>query len=505
MSTHKQKPSESAPSKSEKQLFQRVVRGGGWLIALRILTQIVTLIRTVILCRLILPLEFGLLGVATLTTGMMLSFSEMGFRQALIQRKNHTSGHLNVAWTLGILRGLVLFAVIYLSAPYVAAFFDRPESPLHVPEAIKVIRVVAFSLVLSSLINIGTVFFVKELEFHKQLVLETAGLLVDAAVAISLAFIYRNAWALVWGRLAGSFTRCVMSYMIHPYRPRLSIEGAKIKDLWGFGKHMLISTVMKFLCVHGDDAFLGRMLGAGALGLYQRAFHVGTLVANEIGNKISQVSFPAYSKVQDNHSKLKSGYLLALQATSLVVFPIAGGLIVLAHEFTEIVLGPNWLPMVTSMQILCLLGPLKCMQRGPVFMALGRPDIVSKLAALRLTVTVATIYPLTVKWQMAGTSLCVLLAAVSLQPIGFYQLKKLINVEIGAVLKLLSLPVGASLIMMLAVFYAKNALGTIRPLSLIFLICLGMVTYLISICLAGVVSKEYNALALIREILKGLK
>jgi O-antigen/teichoic acid export membrane protein len=123
------------------------------------------------------------------------------------------------------------------------------------------------------------------------------------SVSITLAFTLRNVWALVWGGLAASFVRLFMSYLIHPYRPRLSLARKELQELFGFGKWLLGSGVLVFLVTQGDDLFVGKVLGPAALGLYQMAYLISNLPATEISRTMAQVAFPAYSKLQ--HS---SGY-----------------------------------------------------------------------------------------------------------------------------------------------------------------------------------------------------
>lgn len=602
-------------------VYGRSVKGGAWLVGMRVLMGVVSAVRWPILMRLLAPHDFGILGIGTLMMGMVASFSELGFGMALIQRKEHDAAHLNVAWTVGLIRGLVLFILLYLAAPYAAIFFDgsgrfdgadihnsaRLVEKLNLAEdglsrylvsnftdttrgmldeydseegvsdrlnsalvdeldkvvtgaviydserfrdvdlsghalrlieqsdedrdnlrfnrrlldeayagiikqdvldrrmATLVIQVLAISVLLGGLRNIGTMYFMKELEFSKLVILRTSSEIVTFCITVTLAFMYRSVWALVFGRLGGVAFGCVLSYVMHPYRPKLSFDPAKARELWGFGKHMFSITILKFLCLHGDDFFLGRMLGATVLGFYQQAFKIGNMVATEIGNKVQTVAFPAYSKLQDNVAKLRSGYFKALKTTTLIIFPAAGGLIALGPEITEVVFGEQWLPMVPAMQILCLLGPLKCMQRASVFMAMGRPDIMTKLSALRFVLMAATIYPLTAKWGMAGTSLCVLGGAILLQPIGFYELQKLIGAKVRDIFKILSYPVMATLVMMLCVYLAKNAMAAVGLVSLLALIVLGAGVYLIVILLLSKISPDYDALASVRDITRGLK
>lgn len=229
------------------------------------------------------------------------------------------------------------------------------------------------------------------------------------------------------------------------------------------------------------------------------------MVASEIGNKVAAVAFPAYSKVQDNAVKLRNGYFKSLRLTTLLVFPAAGGLIALAREITEVVFTAKWLPMVPAMQILCLLGPLKCMQREPIFLAMGRPEVVTRLTIIRFILMAATIYPLTALWGMVGTSLCVLGGAVLMQPIASFELKKLLGVPLREVCGILFYPALGTLIMMLCLVVVKSTIASVGVFWLTALIGLGVVTYVGCLLLLGVLSPRYEPLAPVRDILRGLK
>jgi O-antigen/teichoic acid export membrane protein len=325
-------------------LSQKVVRGGIWVFALRIVGRIFDLIRIVILARILVPYDFGLMGIALLTVAILETFSQTGFQEALIQKKNNIETYLDAAWTVLILRGLLLFAILSLIAPYAAVFFK-------VPQARPIIQVIGLSLLLGAFSNIGVIYFQKELEFNKQFVYQLSGTLADFIVAVSAALILRSVWALVFGLLAGAVVRLIVSYLIHPYRPHLSFDLKKTKELFGFGKWVLGSSILIFLITQGDDIFVGKLLGATMLGFYQMAYRISNMPATEITHVISQVTFPAYSKFQDNIPKLREAYLKVLQVTAFLSFPIAGLIFVLAPDFTKIFLGEKWMPMVPAMQV----------------------------------------------------------------------------------------------------------------------------------------------------------
>lgn len=489
------KANNSAPNTD---IYGRAVKSGAWVLALRMLSGALVFAKFVVLARLLGPVYIGLLAVAMLVLATLNTFTQIGFDAALIQRKDDIRSYLNTAWTLGIIRAALLVTILYLLAPYAANFFGEPQT-------VGIIRVIAFTFLLDALNNIGVTYFRKELEFNKEFLFRISGVVIDAVVAICVAIIYPNAWALVAGKLAGSSVKLAASYLMHPYRPALEMNWQKARELWSFGKHIMGSSILRFFILQGDSFVLAKILGAGALGLYRYAYRTSNMTATEISDMIAKVAFAAYSKLQENQQKLKAGYLKTVQVVSLAVFPIAGGLIVLAPEFTKIVFGNDWLPMVPAMRILCLLGPLKCFQRAPAFRAVGRPDIILKLSCIRFVVLALTIYPLTKKLGMTGTSLSALAASLSSQPFAFYCLQKFIGARFKDVALLLSFPVAATLIMMLSVFAAKSAIVNIGPVSLLLLVCLGAALYIILILSARLFYKEYDAVALARDILKGLK
>jgi O-antigen/teichoic acid export membrane protein len=330
--------------KPRENLSQRTVRGGFWVFSLRIVQQLLGLVRLIILARILAPHDFGLMGIALLTMATLNTFSQTGFQQALIQKKEDIKSYLDAAWTVIIIRGIILFFILYFIAPYAAIFFKSPN-------ALPIIRVIGFSVLFQAFTNIGVIYFQKELEFNKQFIYQLSGTLTDFIVAILAVLILRNVWALVFGLLAGNAARCFVSYLIHPYRPHLSSNLGKAKELFGFGKWILSSSILIFLITQGDDIFVGKLLGVAALGFYQMAYKISNMPATEITHVISQVTFPAYSKLQGDIPKLREAYLKVLQITAFLSFPIAGLIFILAPDFTRLFLGEKWMPMVPAMQI----------------------------------------------------------------------------------------------------------------------------------------------------------
>jgi lipopolysaccharide exporter len=446
-----------------KSLSQRVAKGGMWVFALRVLEKSLRLVRLIIVARLLAPNDFGLFGIALLAMSTFETFSQMGFQTALVQKEGDIVPYLDNTWTVSIIRGTLLFIILFITAPYIALFFKAPEASL-------IIRVVGATLCVGGFVNSGIVYFQRELEFNKQFLYRLATTLADFIVVVVAAVVWKNVWALVVGLLAGSLAGLVASYLIHPYRPHFRLDLDKTKELFGYGKWVFGSTVLVFLITQGDDAFVGKVLGAAMLGFYQ----------TEITHVISQVTFPAYAKMQDNLPRLREAYVRVLQLTAFLSFPIAGLIFALAPDFTKLFLGERWMPMVPAMQVLACAGLARSIAAttGPLFYASGRPKVDTRWQIIRLLTMALLIYPCTIQWGILGTSIVVLVSMV-VSTIGFsYQAIKITGYTLKIFSKAVLFPLLNGTIVVVTLFFLKNNFAIDGVLGFFALIGTGVIMYL---------------------------
>jgi lipopolysaccharide exporter len=458
-------------------LLERVLHGGFWTFALRIVNRSFDLIKTIILARLLIPNDFGLFGIAMLALSSLDSFSQTGFDQALIQKKENAQAYLNSAWTIQLIRGTILAIILFIGAPLIAIFFNEPRVVL-------MIKVLGLAQFFKSLRNVGAIYFQKNLEFHKEFFYQFSGTLANLLVALPIAFIFRSVWALILGILAKYIIQAITSYIIHPFRPSLNFNKDKIKELINFGKWIFLGSIASFLYTQGDDIIVGKFLDTSALGLYQLAYIISNSPVTEITQVISKVTFPAYSKLQNDIKKLRSAYLKVLQITTSVSIPLSVGIIFIANDFTRIFLGNNWLPMVPAIQILASYGLLRSILAtgGPIFQAKGRPDINTKLQILGVVLLAILIYPLTIKWDIVGTSMATVIYLSCLAPISFYYIAKIVKTPLRKILKKIYPPMISSAIMLLILFFVKKEILSNLEIWEFFLnIGLGVIIYISSL------------------------
>lgn len=393
-------------------LSQRAVRGGIWVFALRITTRLFSLARMIVLARLLAPEDFGLFGIALLSLSTLQTFSVTGVDKALIQKKGDVRNYLDTAWSIQVLRGLILGCILFAISPLVADFFNEPNATM-------LIRVVALAVVIRDFKNIGVVFFQKKIEFHKDFIFQVSGVVADLVVSALAAIMLRNAWALVFGLLAGHFARLVLSYMLHPYRPSFKLDWEESKELLSFGRWFFLSAVFFYVVTQGDNAVVGKMLGAVALGLYQLALRISDVATTEIMHVFSQLMFPVYSDLQDNIPKLRRWFLSTLNLVAFIVVPTSAGVYLLGGDFVTLFLGQRWTPMIPVLKILVIAGLVRALTGtgGVLYWAVGQPNINSLFQFMRAVVMGICIFPLTTAYGVEGTGVAVLFGLLGTIPV----------------------------------------------------------------------------------------
>jgi len=393
----------------DSDLSRKSIQGGFWVFSLQGISRLFQFVRTLILANLLSPNDFGLFGVAVLSLSFLDVMSQTGLKSAVIQKKENPIPYLDTVWTVSIIRGVVITGILFLLAPIAAEFFATPD-------AVPLIRVIGLSFVLASFRNTGVLTFVKDMQFRKFCSFQITGIAAEILVSLIAAFVLRNAWALVFGMLALSTVTTIASFLFHDYRPRLSLDMEKARELFTFGKWILGSGIMYFIAMHLDDVLVGYVLGAASLGLYQLAFRISSMPATEITNVAYQVVFPAFAKIQDQPVRLRAAYFRTLQFIIAGVMPMTAGIICLAPEFIRIVLGEPWIPMTPAVQLLAVAGMLRAVSKtgSALFASSGVPRYQFYLQLVRNGILLIVVYPLILYWGLSGAAWAVVLATASM-------------------------------------------------------------------------------------------
>jgi O-antigen/teichoic acid export membrane protein len=480
MNTDLRQQAESAPISGSISVHQRAtlsrqaLHGAAWVTLLQGAVQGLGFLKGLVLARLLAPAEFGLFGMVWLFYSGLSSLSNVGLAGALIHSGRDDAAGLDAAWTLQLLRGLALALLFLALAPVAARFFGEPRLMALMP-------VMGLAFLLHGLTNIGIVTLQKEIAFRGLFVLHAVAAAVDCAVALAVAWWSRSAWAFVLAVVAGAAATAALSYRLHPYRPRLSRQWARMRSLMDFGRWMLAGQSAVFVATEGDDLLVGRLLGAAPLGLYRLSYLIATLPTTQLTAVIAQVAFPAYSKLRADPARLPAAFLRVLAAVSLLALPLAVGLFAFAPDYVPLLLGPEWLDTIPLIRILVIWGLLQAIGAlaAPLLLALGRPRAVALLSALQAGLMLALAVPLYRRFALPGIAWAVTIAGLIQVPATLAIAKTHLGLRFGQLLRAAAPALLGASVMGGFVAWARAlpAYDPSRPVPLLLVAAAGGVVY----------------------------
>ncbi len=325
-----------------------ILRGTLFTVAMRWTDRLIGFISTLVLARLLLPQDFGIIAMASLVISLADLLLDLGVHATLIQNQQPTQADFNTAWTLGLLQALTVALVLQLCAPLAAQYF-------HEPRVQPVVQVLALSLLLGGLENIGVVNFQKDMHFGQDFALLFCKRFTALLVTLLCAWLLRSYWALVMGTLCGRLAGVVCSYAMHPMRARLSL--ARWREILGVSKWLLARTSACYFEGQLHRAVVGRNDSTAVMGAYTMAGDISSMPSTELLMPINRVLFPAFVQVKHRPEELKRVFLQAQGLQCLVAIPASAGLALVAPQVVPLMLGPQWamaIPLVQILAIACL-------------------------------------------------------------------------------------------------------------------------------------------------------
>jgi len=461
--------------RGEDGTFQKkTVRSVSWVGITGIFTNILLLIRGIILARLLTPEIFGLMSICLIVIRAFDIFTETGIYTELIQRQKRYEEAKDTAFALMIIRGIFLAVIMVLMAPFVANYYEEDVLNL-------ALKVIAVSFIFSGISNVNTVGLQRELNFKRLSYLEQAQGISNFLIVVMLAYYLRNVWALVLGHVIASLLGSILSYVIVPVRPSLRFNAHIAKEMFHYGKYITGLSVVVFVTTEIDNVIIGKILGMEALGHYVLAYTLANIPATHISKVISRALFPAYSVLQDNQRALQDIFLKTLKIISYITIPAAAGLAILAPEIVRVIYGDKWMPAVSSLVVLSLFGCLRSLGsiQGYLYNAIGKPKISFFMNSAKLVLILVLIIPLTSRYALVGASLAVTIPILIQSIAGLFILRKVIGISLVKMLNTLFFPSIYSGIMCVVIFFAKKGFPMVNAIELSFLIILGMLVYFI--------------------------
>lgn len=458
-------------------LKRKAVTGVIWVGISFFSAQVLGLLASIALARLLEPKDFGLLSLSTVVVSLSKIFSEMGFGGALVQRQTADQEAADTAFTLNSFLSIFLAAVIVSASSLIGGLFNEPQMA-------PILKVLALNIVLSSVIVVPSNLLERELQFKRKVWAEVTPPIGYAIVAVGCAMMGWGVWSLVVGTVASSLLQTMLMWSISGYRPSWKFDWGIAKELWQFGQHLVYASLLLFVAANLDQVYIGRFINVAEVGFYGLALTLGNISTDSVAKLFGRVLFPAFSRVQSNLPRLKEAYLTSVRYISYLSFPMSFGLFVVASVAVSVVYGSKWAPSVPLIRIQSLYGLFRSMGRlaGPLFSSIGKPSTAVKIIVLRVLILTLFVCLLGSKLASVGVAIALTLSMSISVLWSFYLVNRHLDISIVGFLKELAPQCLAAAVMGVGVGLMSRLL-TASLLALVAMVGCGIAIYVLMLWL----------------------
>ena len=430
----------------------KIARGAAWMVVLQSADRMLGFISMLVLARLLFPADFGLVALGMALVGSLTAFSEFGFDLALIQNQKAERRHYDTAWTLSFLRGVLLAGLLLAIAEPGAALLGDER----LVELVCVLSLVPF---LEGFINIGTVEFRKQLVFRKEFLFRFSSRIGGVLTTVALAFLWRDYWALVVGQITASCLRLLLSYLLQGYRPRPSL--AAWKELFHFSKWLFLNGLAQFASRRASTFVVGIFLNPAAVGLFALSGEIMNTITQALIAPVQRTFFPGLAKISEDTAAMRDVLMMAYSMTVMLSVPMTVGLGLTAEFFVPLAFGDKWLETIPVIQILVVSALATSLQAPvrPLLLAINRPELVTILSVVNAAVLLPVLVFGTWKAGIEGAAWALAVRGVVLLIIQHYLLRRFLQTSFSHVLSRLWRTLAASAVMVVAVWFVKDALN----------------------------------------------
>lgn len=332
-------------SSARRDLDRSLVSGLAWTGSLKWASQLVVWVGTLLVARLLTPEDFGLLGMAAVYTGLVQLVNDFGIGSAIVQRKELRASQVSGLGGVALVIGLLLFVLSAALSGPIAAFFRDPRVRL-------VVLALSVNFLLTSFGSISSSLLARDLRFRALAWIDGLRAVLTSVVTLVLAWMGFRYWSLVIGSVFSTFFAATVAFWLRPFRPRWPRPFADIRSELHFGWNLVVSRIAWYGYSNADFAIVGRVLGTAALGAYNIGWTMASMPVEKISVMVMKVTPSVFARVQDDLPALRRYVNRLTEGISVVTFPAAIGLALVARDFVTVVLGDKWLPAVVPLQIL---------------------------------------------------------------------------------------------------------------------------------------------------------
>jgi teichuronic acid exporter len=470
----------------------RVLSSLFWKLMERVGTQGIQFIVQIVLARLLLPEDYGIIALVVIFTSIAGVFVQSGLNTALVQKKDADEADFSSVFYLSLFIACLIYLILFFIAPFIAVFYGEPQ-------IIPVFRVLSSVLFFGAFNSIQNAVVSRNLQFKKLFFSSTGAILISGTIGIYMAYAGFGVWALVGQQISNQLFVTIIMWFTVKWRPHLLFSLRRVKSLFSYGWKILVSTLIDTVYQDLRSLIIGKMYSPAMLGFYNRGQQFPALIVSNINGSIQSVMLPVLASQQDNRPRVKDMMRRAIVTSSFIIFPMMVGLAVTAEPLVKLLLTDKWLPCVPFLQIFCVsyalwpihtanLQAIKALGYSGIFLRL---EIIKKIVGLSiLAVTVFYgVYAIALGQVLSGIISSFINAYPNKKLLGYSYLEQWYDIMPSL---LLSLVMGA-------VVYSFKWLGMSVQITFIVQVCVGVILYVIMARILKLESFNY-LITTIREL-----
>lgn len=331
----------------EESIKQKAISAMIWSTFGKFGTLGITFISNIVLARLLMPADFGCIGMLQIFIAISDILITGGFGAALVQKKNSTHIDYTSVFYWNLASSFLMCILIYLCAPYIASFYGMPI-------LCNILRIQSLSLIINSFAIVQSNQLVKQLRFKELSIRNVIASLIGTVVAIIMAFLGYGVWSLVCSTLISSIVSVFLLWNMSKWRPTLEFSIKSLKELFTFGGLMALSSFVDTIYTNIQGLIIGKWYSAVDMGYYSQAKRLEHVPTSSLSQIVSQVSFPVFSSFQDDKALLLNGVRKCVKSVTFINFPLSILMIVVARSLILLLYGERWEASIFYFQILCV-------------------------------------------------------------------------------------------------------------------------------------------------------
>jgi O-antigen/teichoic acid export membrane protein len=368
-------------------LKESAVSGVFWVTAERFGIQFVNFVVSIVLARLLMPKDFGIVGIVTVFITIAEVLIDGGLANSLIRTKNPQPVDYSVVFLSNLLVSITAYFLLFFFAPFIAAFFK-------IPLLTSLFRVLGLVIVIRSLAIIQITKLVLEFNFKKHLTIQIPSVLAGGITGIVMASLGYGVWSIVGSQLATAFFLSVQLWLRSTWRPALVFDRTIFKKHFLYGSNLMGAQMIKVIFQNIFNFVVAKVYTPVQLGYFSRANGMKQIPVETFATALSKVTFPLFSRLQDDMERLRTAYIKITQQVFYVIAPLFIFLIIMAEPLFRFLFTEKWVPAVPYFQLLCIAGIIQPFNfyNGNILNARGKANLLFRLEVIKRIVLTGGIF-----------------------------------------------------------------------------------------------------------------